>query len=116
MKLYCDMIWWIIGAIAFGALVCLGVLLTVNILRNFRTRRSTKILVADFGTFIRNMPDKEKHSMSFEDLINLKDKQIVCEFDPYTNEVIKTMECDRGMDEQVERAVRNHGGYIILGD
>ena len=109
------MILWLLGALAIGALICLGVVLTAAVIRNFRSRRNTKILVADMETFIRNMPDKEKHAVSFDDLERCKGKQFVSEFDPYTNEVIKTSMCDRGMDSQVQSSVNSHGGYIIVG-
>ena len=110
------MIWWLLGALAVGALIYLGVTLTVAVIRNFRTRHNTKVLVADMETFIRSMPDKEKHAMSFEDFENCRGKQFVSEFDPYTDEVIKTRVCDMGMDAQVQYAVNSHGGYIIVGD
>lgn len=110
------MIWWLLGALAVGALIYLGVVLTVAVIKNFRTRSNTKVLVADMEEFIRNMPDKERHMMSFEDLANCRGKQFVSEFDPYTEEVIKTRVCDMGMDAQVQYAINNHGGYIILGD
>lgn len=106
---------WILGFLAVGALICLGVVLTANVIRTYRTRRYTKVFVADMDAFIRNMPDKEKHSVSFEDLENCKGKQYVCEFDPYTNEIIKKNICDMGMDAQVKSVVDKHGGYIIVG-
>lgn len=109
------MFWLLLGALAVGAIICLGVVLTANVIRNFRTRRYTKIIVADMEAFIRNMPEKEKHSVSFDDLEKCRGKQFVSEYDPYTNEVIKTNICDMGMDAQVKSVVDKHGGYIIVG-
>lgn len=110
------MIWWLLGALAVGALIALGVTLTVAIIRTFRLRRNTKVLVADMEEFIKNMSEKEKHTMSFEDLEKCKGTQFVTEFDPNTNEVIQTKICDQGLDAQVQAVVRGHGGYIIVGD
>ena len=109
------MIWWLLGALAVGALV-LGVVLTTSVLRNFRSRRNTKLLVADMETFILNMPEKEKHSMSFSEFENCKGKQFVSEYDPYTDEVIQTKLCDKGMEARIQSVVDSHGGYIIIGD
>lgn len=109
------MLLWLLGALALGAFFCLGVVLTATVIRNFRSRRDTKVFVADMETIIRNMPDKEKHSVSFDDLEKCKGKQFVSEFDPYTNEIIKSSMCDRGMDSQVRSVVDSHGGYVIVG-
>ena len=110
------MFWFLLGALAVGALIYLGVRLTASIIRNFRIRKNTKLLVADMQEFVMNMPDKEKHSISFEDLENYKEKEFITEFDPFTNEIVQTKICDKGMDSHVRSLVNNHGGYIIIGD
>ena len=110
------MIWLLLGALAIAAVVYLGVVLGVGILRRLRTRRNTKLLVADMNAFIRNMSDKEKHSVSFSDLARHGNKQFVSEFDPETENVIKTTICDKGFDEQMQSAVNSCRGYIIVGD
>ena len=110
------MIWWLLGAFALGACFALGVVLTVAVIRKFRIRHNTKILVADMEKIISNMPEKEKHTISFDDLENCKDKQFITEFDPVTNEIIQTKMCDKGMDSQIQNAVNYHDGYIIIGD
>lgn len=110
------MFWFLLGALAVGALIYLGVTLTAAVIRHFRTRRNTKLLVADMQEFIKNMPDKEKHSISFDDLENCKGKQFISEFDPFTNEVIQTKICDKGMDSHVRSTVKDYGGYVIIGD
>lgn len=110
------MFWFLLGALAVGALIYLGVTLTAAIIRNFRTRRNTKLLIADMQEYVKNMPDKEKHSISFEDLENKKDTQFISEIDPFTNEIIQTKICDKGMDAHVRSIVKNHGGYIFVGN
>lgn len=110
------MFWWLLGALAVGALIALGIKLTAQVIRDFRTRRRSKILIADMESFIRNMPDRERHSISFADLEACSGQQFISEFDPYTNEVICTKLCDKGMDYQIYNLVSKHGGYIIIGD
>lgn len=110
------MIWWILGAIALGTLIALGVVLTVSVLRSFRRENNTKILVADMDEFIKNLPEKEKHSMSLDDFEKCKGQQFISEFDPITNRVVQTKVLDKGMDEQIQSVVNNSGGYIIVGD
>lgn len=110
------MIWFLLGALALGVLSYLGVLLTIRVIHNFRIRKNSKILIADMEEFIRNMPEKDKHTMSFEDLEKCQGQQFVTEFDPITQEVIQTKSCDKGMDEPIFNAVKSHKGYIIVGD
>ena len=110
------MLWLILSALAIGAIVVAGVVITATLLRNFRIRRNTKLLVVDMNKFIKNMPEKEKHSVSFEDLEKCSGKQVVSEFDPITEDIVQTKIYESGMDEQVKRVVDAHDGYIILGD
>ena len=116
--MFCNMeiLALLISAVAIGAIIYLGVTLTAAIIRKFRTRRNTKVLVADMATFIKNMPDKEKHSISFDNLETYKDAKFISEFDPETNEIVQTKICDKGMDSQISSCVDHHGGYIIVGD
>lgn len=111
-----EILVFILGALAIGTVIYLGVLLTADVIRKYRTRRNSKILVADIGKFIRDMPNKEKHTMSFSDFENYKDQKIIGEYDPETNEVVKTSIVDKGMDAQVTSFVDRCGGYIIVGD
>lgn len=109
--------WGILLAIAVGAaIVVLGVILTVQVIRTFRKRHNTKMLIADMEKYIQNMPDKEKHSISLDELESLEGQKIISEFDPYTNEIVQTKICDKGFDSNVEAAVDKMGGYIIVGD
>ena len=111
-----EILLFIISAIAVGAVIYLGVTLTASIIRGFRTKKNTKVLAADMEAFIRNMPEKDKHTLSFDDLENFKDKKFISEFDPETNEIIQTKICDKGVDSQVSSILNKHGGYIIVGD
>ena len=108
------MIWWLLGALAVGALIYLGVVLTVAIIRNFRTRRNTKVLVADMERYIMNLPDKDKHTISASELENSKGKKFISEFDPITGNVFQTKICDKGLDPQVQTMVNRYDGYIIV--
>lgn len=101
-------------ALAGAALIGLGVLLTVAVLRRYRSRNNTKILIAGISQTLKNMPDADKHAMSFDEMEKYSDKDIVAEFDPLTDEVIKTNLCDKGVDTNIDRALQDKGGYIIV--
>lgn len=110
-----EILLFLLGALAVGVVVYLGVTLTASVIKKYRTRKNTKVLVADMETFIRNMPDKDKHSLSFEDLESYNNKQFISEFDPETNEIVqKGMYED--MDEQISSILDRNNGYIIVGE
>ena len=110
------MIWLLLGALAVGALFCLGVKLTATVIRNFRTRRNTKLLIADMESIARNTSNKDGHYMSMSEFGNYRGKTIIGEFDPYTEDFIQVADCDVGVDANVRNVLRSHDGYVIVGD
>lgn len=100
--------------VGIAAVVALGVMLTVNVLRTFRIKHNTKMLIANTQSIIDSIPDKDKRTMSMDDLENYCNQTIVSEYDPVTNEVIQTKVCDKGLDSNIQAALDDHDGYIIV--
>lgn len=110
-------LWLLLGSLALAGIVYLAVRLTVNLLKNYRKHKNSSIFVANVGEMIHNMPESEKHKKSFSDLEKMSDETIVGEYDPNTDETVQAhFVGDQGMDANIERAIHNNEGYIIIED
>lgn len=68
-------------AIAVAGLAYLAVKVTVSFLRKYKQKKQSQLVMANMGSLIKAIPDKEKRTYSFDDLENIKDETIVAEYD-----------------------------------
>ena len=97
-----------------GAIIYLGVKLTISVLRNRRSSQNSEFLIYDAKEMMKHFSDRERHTISASELDPEGVGQYAKEFDPITGEVLNTFVCDKGMDERIDKAVADHEGYIIV--
>ena len=100
---------------AVAGLAYLAYRLTVKALRGYRKKQKSKLLMANMGALIKEVPNREKRTLSFDDLEEMEDETIVAEYDEDSGEVIQAnFVGDKGMDNNIENALnRNHGVMFI---
>ena len=106
----------LLTALVIGGLVYLGVVLTVAVLKTYRKRKASKILVANASEMIRQMSSSEKNKFSMSDLEAMSGSQVVAEYDDRTDEVVQIQLCDKGVDGNIKNAINQCGGYIVVED
>ncbi|MFR5762817.1 MAG: hypothetical protein ACLUFB_00195 [Ruminococcus sp.] len=101
--------------VAVAGLAYLAYRLTVKVLRSYRRKKQTKLVMANMGALIKKVPNREKRTLSFDDLEEMEDETIVAEYDEDSGEVIHAnFVGDKGMDNNIENALnRNHGVMFI---
>lgn len=101
--------------VAVAGLAYLAYRLTVKVLRSYRRKKQTKLVMANMGALIKKVPNREKRTLSFDDLKEMEDETIVAEYDEDSGEVIHAnFVGDKGMDNNIENALnRNHGVMFI---
>ena len=101
--------------VAVAGLAYLAYRLTVKVLRSYRRKKQTKLVMANLGALIKKVPNREKRTLSFDDLEEMEDETIVAEYDEDSGEVIHAnFVGDKGMDNNIENALnRNHGVMFI---
>lgn len=101
--------------VAVAGLAYLAYRLTVKVLRSYRKKKQTKLLMANMGALIKEVPNREKRTISFDDLEEVEDETIVAEYDEDSGDVIQAnFVGDKGMDNNIENALnRNHGVMFI---
>lgn len=102
-------------AIAAAGLTYLSYKVTVNFLKKYRKRKNSQIVIAKLQDILRNMPNKEK--MSFEDLESFNDETIIAEYDEEEDEIVQAhFVGSEGIEENVENALDQNGGMIVIED
>ena len=98
-----------------AGLAYLAYRLTVKVLRSYQRKKQTKLVMANMGALIKEVPNREKRTLSFDDLEEVEDETIVAEYDEDSGEVIQAnFVGDKGMDNNIENALnRNHGVMFI---
>ncbi|MGN0606601.1 MAG: hypothetical protein ACI4JM_08775 [Oscillospiraceae bacterium] len=102
--------------LAIAGLAYLAYRVTVSLLKKYKKKKQSKIVMANMGDLIKNIPDKEKRTMSFDDLENIEDETIIAEYDEDADEVVQAdfVNQEKGMDRNIEIALsRNDGMFII---
>ena len=101
--------------VAVAGLAYLAYRLTVKVLRSYRRKKQTKLIMANMGALIKEVPNREKRTISFDDLEEVEDETIVAEYDEDSGEVIQAnFVGDKGMDNNIENALnRTHGVMFI---
>jgi hypothetical protein len=106
----------LIGVALLG-LAYLAYKLTTAALRKYRQKKDTQIAIADFKDIIRNMPDKEKHKYSFDELEQMSDKQVIAEYDKNSDDFVQAQFIGpEGMDSNIEAVLKKNDGFIIIED
>ena len=73
--------------------------------------------MADLGDMIKQMPDKDKHTYSFDELESLEDEQIIAEYDEENDEVVQAQIIgSEGMEQKIENAMYANDGFLIIED
>ena len=101
--------------VAVAGLAYLAYRLTVKVLRSYRRKKQTNLVMANMGALINEVPNREKRTLSIDDLEEVEDVTIVAEYDEDSGEVIQAnFVGDKGMDNNIENALnRNHGVMFI---
>ena len=60
--------------VAVAGLAYLAYRLTVKILRSYRRKKQTKLIMANMGALIKEVPNREKRTLSFDDLEEMEDE------------------------------------------
>ena len=107
----------ILVGLALAGLVYLAYRVTTAFLRNYRKKKQSQIILAEVGDMIHQMPNKEKRKFSLEDLDEISDEQIIAEYNEDTDEVVQAQFVgSEGIDSNIQRALNNNDGFIIIED
>lgn len=104
------------AALLIGGIVYLGVYLTVAVLKTYRKRKASKILVANASEMIKQMSTSEKNKFSMSDIEAMSGSQVIAEYDDKADEVVQIQLCDKGVDGNIKNAINQCGGYIVVED
>lgn len=102
-------------AIAVAGLAYLAVKVTVSFLRKYKQKKQSQLVMANMGSLIKAIPDKEKRTYSFDDLENIKDETIVAEYDEESDKIIQAnFAGEQGWDENINTALKRNDGVILI--
>ena len=105
----------LIGLAIAGLIAYLAVKLTVKFLKTYRKKKQSKIVLANMGSLIQNIPDKEKRTFSLDDLEELEDETVVVEYDEDADEVVQAdFVGSKGIDDKLEDALEINDGVLII--
>lgn len=101
--------------IAIAGLIALAVKLTIKFLKSYRKKKQSKMLLANMGSLIQNIPNKDKRTFSLDELENLEEETIIAEYDESTDEVVQANFIgSKGMDDKLENALEINDGVLII--
>lgn len=104
----------IIGAIgialAAGAVVYLLVKLTIRLIKQYRKRKDTKIVMAQVKELVK---DPSVAHMSMSDLD--EDDVVIAEYDEDTDELVQC-NLSNDVDQKVENLLNRNDGVLIIED
>ena len=105
----------LIGMAIAGLIVYLAAKLTIKFLKTYRKKKQSKIFIADMRSLIKNIPDKEKRTYSFDDLEKMEDETVIAEYDEDADEIVKAdFVGEKGMEDKLEDALEINDGVLII--
>ena len=106
----------LLGVLVTGAIIYMAVKLTINIIKNFRKRRNTKVVMADMKEIMREAAKNPNVSRAkFDDLDKIDGQTVVAEYDEYNDEVVQC-EIAREQDDKIDGFLRSNNGLVVLED
>lgn len=95
------------GALACGAVVYLAVKLTIQFLKKYKKKKTSKVMAAQVKDLIKNAP-----TMSLDDLD--EDDVVLAEYDEDEDELVQDISVSHDTDEKVSSIIRNNGGIVVF--
>lgn len=108
----------ILAAAAVCAIAYFAVKLTINVLKKYKKKKASKLVMANMGSLIKNIPDKDKRTYSFYDLEKLENETVVAEYDEEKDEMIQCNFADHTekWDDTLDSALKKNDGIILIKD
>lgn len=105
-------------SMAIVGLAYFAVKITVNVLRKYKQKKASKLVMANMRSLIKNIPDKEKRTFSFDELEKVSDETIVAEYDEEKDELIQANFANKKekWDDTIDTALNNNDGIILIKD
>ncbi len=105
-------------SMAIVGLAYFAVKITVNVLRKYKQKKASKLVMANMGSLIKNIPNKEDRTFSFDDLDKVSDETIVAEYDEEKDEIIQANFANKKekWDDTIDTALNSNDGIILIKD
>lgn len=97
----------IAGALAVGAVVYLTVKLTVSFLKEYKKRKTSRVMAAQVKDLVKNAP-----TMSLDELED--DDVIIAEYDEDEDELVQDISISKDTDDRVTNILKNNGGIVVF--
>ncbi len=99
-----------------GAIIYMAVRLTIDVIKRFRKRRNSKVVLADMKDIMKEAAKNPNVShASFEDLDKIEGQTVIAEYDESTDEIVQC-EIAKEQDSKVDSFIRSNNGIVILED
>ncbi len=105
----------LIGMAIAGLIVYLTAKLTIKFLKMYRKKKQSKMILAKMRSLMKDIPDKEKRTYSFDDLEKMEDETVIAEYDEDADEIVKAdFVGEKGMENKLEDALEINDGVLII--
>ncbi|MBQ5989215.1 MAG: hypothetical protein IJL67_06945 [Oscillospiraceae bacterium] len=106
----------ILAAAVIGAITYFTVKITVNVLKKYKQKKASKLVMANVGSMIKYIPDKDKRTYSFDDLEKIGKETVVAEYDEEKDELVQAQFANQyeKWDENIDAALKQNDGIIMI--
>lgn len=106
----------LIGCLVAATIVYMAVKLTISVIKKFRKRKNTKVVMADMGELMKKAAkDPNVSRASFDALDEIDGQTVVAEYDEETDEIVQC-EVAREQDSKIDGFMKSNNGLVILED
>lgn len=95
------------AALLAGAVAYLATKLTVSVLKSYRKKKTSKIMVAQVKDLIKHAP-----TMSLDELED--DDIVLAEYDPEEDDLVQDITIAHDIDSKVANIVGGNGGIVVF--
>ncbi len=108
-------------SMAIAGLAYFAVKITVNVLRKYKQKKASKLVMANMGSLIKSIPNQKERTFSFDELEELEkvsDETIVAEYDEEKDEIIQANFANKKekWDDNIDTALNSNDGIILIKD
>ena len=99
---------WLIAAILAGAFIYLAVKLTITILKQFRTKKTSKLIAGTLKDIISKAQVKNVDDLPDEDDV------VLAEYDEDKHELVQEINICKDVDEMIKTMLNNNRGIVVF--
>ncbi len=106
----------IAGALIIGGIVYLAVKLTIHVIKTYRKRKHSKVVMADMNKVLKEMAkNPQAGRISMNDLDELEDDTLMAEYDEDRDEIVQ-YHLANDVDTKVNHLINKNDGMVIIED